>query len=153
MHQQIDKIKKVRSFLLKLVEEKSLEQLNAIPDGFNNNILWNLGHLVASQQGLCYVRANLTPVVEESFLAKYRPSTKPEGFAGQEEVDLIRSLLFSTLDKLEVDFQNHIFTNYTAFTTRYDVTISSVEEAIDFLFFHEGLHLGVVMSLCKLVKR
>jgi len=68
----------------------------------------------------------------------------------QDEVDQNKSLLFSTLDKLKVDYKNNIYTNYPAFTTRHDVTISSVEEAIDFILFHEGLHLGVVMSLRKL---
>jgi len=32
----------------------SLEQLNKIPEGFNNNLIWNIAHCVVTQQLLCY---------------------------------------------------------------------------------------------------
>ena len=36
------------------LENYSLEQLNKIPTGFSNNLIWNLGHIIVSQQGLVY---------------------------------------------------------------------------------------------------
>ena len=52
MNDQIETIRKTRSFLLDYIKELNIEQLNKIPAGFNNNIAWNLGHLVAAQQGV-----------------------------------------------------------------------------------------------------
>ena len=42
-----------------LVDRLSIEELNEIPEGFNNNIAWNFGHVIISQQMLCYVRAGI----------------------------------------------------------------------------------------------
>ena len=43
-----------RKMYLKIVENYSLEHLNKIPEGFSNNLAWNLGHIIVSQQGLVY---------------------------------------------------------------------------------------------------
>ena len=40
-----------RKHYLKLIENYSLEQLNKIPEGFSNNLAWNLGHIIVAQQG------------------------------------------------------------------------------------------------------
>ena len=37
----------------------SLEQLNAVPEGFNNNILWNIAHTMVTHQLLMYKRSGL----------------------------------------------------------------------------------------------
>ena len=43
-----------RNIYLKFLEGYTLEQLNKIPEGFSNNLIWNIGHIVVSQQGLIY---------------------------------------------------------------------------------------------------
>jgi len=37
-----------------MIEDFSLEELNKIPEGFNNNIIWNIAHVIATQQALVY---------------------------------------------------------------------------------------------------
>lgn len=49
---QVTALKKLRFAIL-----KTIEQLNKVPDGFNSNIIWNVAHLIASQQNLCYMKA------------------------------------------------------------------------------------------------
>lgn len=149
MKKEIDRLKKTRIFLLDLVKDLSVEQLNTIPKGFNNNIIWNLGHLIASQQGLCYTRAGIKPVVEEHFINTYKAQTKPNGFVSEEEIQNIKELAISTLDRLEEDYNKKIFFGYTSFTTRYDISIHTIDDAIDFLLFHEGLHMGYIMAMKK----
>ncbi|WP_205896842.1 DinB family protein, partial [Pseudomonas viridiflava] len=60
--------KKHQNFILDLVKDLSIEQLNKIPDGFNNNIIWNIAHLTAAQQNLCYTRSGLLPTVTDKYL-------------------------------------------------------------------------------------
>ena len=59
MTKQIEIVRSLREYLLSTVNELSTEQLNQIPDGSGNNIIWNLAHLIAAQQGICYIRAGL----------------------------------------------------------------------------------------------
>src|SRR5579862_523187 len=133
MTKQIEIIRKTRSFLLENLKDLTTEQLNQIPEGFNNNIIWNLGHMIAAQQGVCYIRAGLIPKVSEDFINAYKSSSKPTEPIDAKEIESIKALLFSTLDQLEADYNNHIFDDYTAWTTRYSVELANIDEAINFI--------------------
>jgi DinB family protein len=109
MNKRIELIRNPRRLLLEIIKDLSVEQLNEIPAGFNNNIIWNIGHLIAAQEGVCYRRSGLELKTGENFFQSYKPGSKPEGFADEIEVDRIKSLLFSTLDELEADYDAGIF--------------------------------------------
>jgi len=151
MNQQIENLKKVRAFLLDGIKDLTTEQWNKIPGGFNNNIAWNVGHLIAAQQGICYKRANLTPHISDEFWEQFRSGSKPAGDLSAEEIENLKSLFLSTMDQLDTDYNSQIFNNYTAWSTRYGVEITSIEDALKFLPFHEGLHAGVITTMRKLV--
>ncbi|HWZ34930.1 MAG TPA: DinB family protein [Mucilaginibacter sp.] len=151
MTKAIETIKLTRTSLLDAVKDLSIEQLNKIPAGFNNNIIWNLAHLVAAQQNICYKRAGLEPVIEERFFTPFLPGTKPEAFISAGDVERIKGLLFSTLDQLEAGLQSGKFANYTPWTTRYGNSINSGEEAAAFLPFHEGIHTGYIWALKRVI--
>ena len=53
-------LKATRSNIAKLVEGLSIEQLNHIPEGFNNNLAWNIGHILVTQELLIYRLSNQT---------------------------------------------------------------------------------------------
>ena len=152
MTKQIEIVRSLREFLLSTVNELSTEQLNQIPDGFGNNIIWNLAHLIAAQQGICYIRAGLNAPLGEDFVNTYKTGTKPEKFIDPAEIAHIKQLFFSTLDQLEADYNNNIFKGYTAVTTRYGMALNNIDDGINFLPFHEGYHIGVIAGLKRLVK-
>lgn len=151
MNKSIEVIRQTRLSVLNLVQDLSIEQLNKVPSGFNNNIAWNLGHMIAAQQGICYKRAGLNTVVDQQFFDTYKPDTKPERLITIAEIETIRQLMFSTLDQLEADYKRHIFTSFQSFVTRYGVKLNSIEEVIEFLPFHEGLHMGYIMALKRAI--
>jgi hypothetical protein len=151
MTRQIANIKKIRNFLLAGIKDLTAGQLNKIPAGFNNNIIWNLGHMIAAQQGICYRRAGATPVITDDFWERFRTGSKPAVPVEATEIENIKNLFLSTIDQLEIDINTPVFDNYTSWTTRYGVEITSINEAVNFVPFHEGLHLGTIMSLKKLV--
>ena len=152
MYPQIKMLRTTRAWLLNMITDLSTEQLNKIPAGFNNNIIWNVTHLIAAQQGVCYVRAGLKPVVEEKYFINYKSETKPGEALDSNEIEKIKGLLLTSLDQLEVDLEKNIFTNYTAWATRYGAEMNNINDALNFLPFHEGLHLGYVMALKRAVK-
>ncbi|WP_330443190.1 DinB family protein [Flavobacterium sp. C4GT6] len=140
-----------REIYAKWLESYTLEQLNKIPQGFNNNLIWNIGHIMVSQQILVYGGAGLPMIVSEELLAKYRRGSKPETDLTQEEVNEIKNLLFSTIEKTEDDYKNGVFTTYNARKSELGFELSSVEDAIAFNNYHEGIHLGIMMQLKKFI--
>ena len=60
--------------------------------------------------------------------------------------------MFTTLDKLAEDYNNDAFANYKSWTTRYGVEINNIDDIINFLSFHDGLHTGYIMALKRCVK-
>lgn len=151
MNQIIQTIQTMRSSLMQHLDGLSIDQLNTVPPGFNNNIVWHLGHLIAAQQGILYLRSGLPMHIAETFFNQYKPGTKPEGALDAAAIDQIKSDLFTTLEKTEADLQAQRFTTYNAWTTRYGVALNSFEDALQFLQWHEGFHAGYVFALKRAV--
>lgn len=140
---------KNRNILEGLLNQFSLDELNKIPDGFSNNLIWNIAHVIITQQLLVYGNSQLPMLVSDEMVAKYRKGTKAEHDVNQEEVNEIRSLLFSTLEKTQDDYFNGHFKNYIEYTVSTKSTLTNVEEALEFNNFHEGIHLGYILALKK----
>jgi len=129
----------------------SLEQLNKIPEGFNNNLIWNIGHIIVAQQSLVYRSSTLPLYISDEMVDLYKPGTKPTGTTTQAEVDELKELLISLVGKTETDFNNGIFTSYNERTTITGFHLASIKDAVEFNNYHEGLHLGYMMSIRKFV--
>ncbi len=151
MVNKFNRYRKVRQLLLDTVNNLTTEQLNHVPAGFNNNIIWNMGHVIATQQGICYRRAGLPLQIENDFFETFKPGSKPEMFFDSNEIDLIKSLALSTIDDFEKDYIKKQFEQYETWTTRFGAEITSIDVAAEFVFFHEGLHTGYVMAMKKVL--
>jgi hypothetical protein len=151
MTKAIEIIKLPRLSLLKAVEDLSIEQLNKIPAGFNNNIAWNLAHLIATQQNLCYKKAGINVLIEERLFTPFLPGTKPDKFMDVADMGIIKDIFLSSLDQLETDLQSGKFTNYQPWTTRYGNSINNIDEAVAFLPYHEGIHTGYIWALKRVI--
>lgn len=151
MHPAIDITLKNRQRLVKYIEELSVEQLNHIPSKFNNNIIWNIIHVIAVQQALVYGLSGLPFKVEKEMVKNFGKGTKPERDITAEEISEIKTLLISTIENTMEDLDNKIFQNYKNYTVSLGKTLVSAEDAISFNNYHEGLHLGSIMALRKFV--
>jgi DinB superfamily len=133
------------------IDKYSLGQLNKIPDGFNNNLIWNIGHIIASQQSLIYISSNLPICIPEDFFSRYKPETKPTGQVSQSEADQIKAFLLSLVEQTEADFANGKFVTFNERMTRTGFYLATLKDAFQFNLYHEGLHLGYMMSIRKFV--
>ncbi|WP_300566167.1 DinB family protein [Flavobacterium sp.] len=140
-----------RNVLLKFLENHTLEELNRIPEGFANNLIWNIGHIVVVQQMLVYKLSGLNMMVSDEMVEKYKRGSKPEDKVSHEEVDEIKELLFSTLEQAKEDFANDIFDEYMEFTTMSGFTIKNAKAAMEFNNYHEATHTGIMMQIKKFV--
>jgi len=141
----------IRSSILHTVEGLSDEQLNQIPEGFNNNIIWNLGHLVATDQRILYIRSGLPPVAPLPLIEQHQKGARPDAFIAHSGILEIKHWLLQSIRELEKDYRKGLFQQYEAWTTPYGNTLANIEEAIAFLPFHEGLHFGTIKIFMKKV--
>ena len=140
-----------RNVLAQFLDGYTLEQLNHIPQGFSNNLIWNIAHIVVVQQMLVYKLSGLQMMVPDEMVDKYKRGTRPETNVTQEEVDAVRALLFTTIEKTREDLSAAVFKNYQEFTTMSGFTIRNAADAMVFNNYHEGVHTGVMMGIRKFI--
>lgn len=148
-----DVFAKTRGFFKAYLEELSLAQLNAIPDGFNNNIIWNIGHCIVTEQILVYKLSGLPMNVSDALVEKYVKGTKPDGKATQADVDELSKLAFSTIEQTKADFSTKVFSTFNEYTlSTTGNTLTNVNQAIQFALVHEGMHAGYILALLRALK-
>ena len=151
MKETFEITQKSRNLLNRLIENLSFEQLNTIPPGFNNNIVWNIGHIIVVQQMLVYNLSGLPMQVDADLVSKYKKGTRPSEPTTEAEVAILKELLFTTVKQTESDFAAGLFKNFTEYTVMTGFVIKNASDAIAFNYYHEALHTGVIMSLRKFV--
>ena len=152
MKYSLDILKATRKNIIRDIGNLSIEQFNVIPIGFNNNIIWNVAHLVATQQLLTYGLSGTPFVVSQEIIDLYRKGTAPTSIVNEEKIEEYKSLLISTIDQMEQDYQNGVFgEDYREYTTSYGMTLSSIEEAIEFNNVHDAMHYGMIKMMLRMV--
>lgn len=151
MNKIFDITLKSRQRLYKILAETPEADLLKIPTSHNNNIWWNIAHVLVTEQLLVYKFSGLDINIPASLVGKFMKGTAPDGAATEEEIQEVKDLLISTVEKTKADYEKGIFKNYKAYTTSANVTLEKVEDAIAFNLLHEGLHIGAIISLQKLL--
>jgi hypothetical protein len=141
----------IRRQLAGLMKSLSEEQMLFIPDGFDNNIAWNFGHIVYVQESLIYRLAGAPTLTNETHRALFDMGTSPADWQATPDVGAIRELLKQSGMKLRSDYEAGAFADFKAYQTSTGFSIATVEESIAFVNFHEGLHLGAILSIRNLL--
>jgi DinB superfamily len=151
MKEQFKVLETNRHLYLNFLEKYTLEQLNTTPKGFSNNLIWNIGHIIVVQQSLTYRKSSLPMNISGELFNQYTNGTKPTGMTTQTEMEELKSLLLPLVEKTKEDFAKGKFVTYTEYTTHTGFHLGSTHDAIAFNNYHEGLHLGCMMNICKFV--
>ncbi|MEO6733923.1 MAG: DinB family protein [Ferruginibacter sp.] len=153
LDKSIDTILATRKLFIKLIESLSIDQLNNVPEGFNNNIIWNFAHVVVTQQIICYKLSGLPLKIDEKYVPLYSKATKPESFVDENEVAYFKQQAMSLVDEWVADVEKNIFGNFKPYTTSFNVELTGINDALKFITMHEGLHLGYAMALKRVVSK
>jgi hypothetical protein len=149
--QAISMLKQDRALTGRVIDGLTDDQLRYVPPGFRNNILWNLGHIIVTQQLLHYRLAGQELCVSASLVAQCRNGTSPADWDAPPEVAYLKDLLFSLPERLEEDYRQGRLETFQAYTTSTGVSLEDIDDALHFNLFHEGMHTGVIASIKKLV--
>ncbi|MAD96421.1 MAG: damage-inducible protein DinB [Flavobacteriaceae bacterium] len=151
MKNEFDILRKARELVIKELEGLSLDDIHKIPDGFKNNIAWNVAHLVVTQQLIHYGLSGLPMLVSDELIAENRKGTAPTRNFTAEEFEEVKRLLVSLPEKLVEDYEAGIFKAYKTYPTSTGYVLTSIENAIPFNNIHEGMHYGIIRSIKKML--
>ncbi|MCK0161380.1 DinB family protein [Allomuricauda sp. F6463D] len=149
MEKTFDILLKNRKLLHNFLQNTPKEELFKVPEGFNNNIWWNIAHVVVTLELLTYKLSGLDFTIEEELVNKYKKGTFPEGEPSEAEMEKIADYLFSTVKHIQLDYEQGKFKNYKEYMTTPKIGLTCAEDALSFNVFHEGLHLGAILALKK----
>ncbi len=151
MESEFALLRQTRKNCLMFTDDLSPQQLEAIPATHNNNILWNLGHILVSQQMLCYKLAGLPMNVPDEMVEPLRKASSPKDWTSPPDINWIKDKFQSLVEQTEADYGAGKFSGYEPYPTSYGIELKSIEDAIRFNNLHEALHLGYIMALKRLV--
>ena len=152
MEREFELLKIGRNRLLNLLDKLTEEELVEIPEGFNNNVLWNAGHIITSQQRLCYGLAGLELNVPKDYTDLYAKGSSPKNWTKTPDVAELKKLLPDTT-AIQQDYKNGLFKNFKPYETSYGFMLNTIEDAIAFNNIHEALHTTVASCITRLVKK
>lgn len=144
-----------RKAFIQFLDTCSLEELNSIPEGFNNNIIWNFGHIVVSTQTLCYVRTGILPDTHGiKYVDDYAKGTKPTYWVRQEEVDDLKQLAISTIKEIKNDYTRDRFAQVQPYSTAtFQASIGSFNEVLATCVGHDNLHYGYAIAQRRIIQK
>lgn len=140
-----------RKLYLEYFDKYTLDQLNKVPDGFSNNLIWNIGHVVVAQQALIYKTSDLQGYISSELFELYKPGTKPTGQTSENDANELKRLLISLIEQTEMDFSDGKFVKFNERMTGTGFYLSSLKDAFEFNNYHEGFHLGCMINIRKFV--
>lgn len=142
-----------RKMFIKLLDSLSIEEMNRIPEGFNNNIIWNFGHIIVSTPVLCYVRTGVwTDASRIKFASTYGKGTKPTKEIAEAEVQELKELAIASIQQLEKDYNEGVINLASPFeTSTYEAEINSIEDLIIMSAGHDNIHFGYASAQKRII--
>ncbi len=140
-----------RKILVDLLDNLTLKELYFIPKGFNNHILWNIGHILVTEQLLIYKLSGIPINIDNKFVQIYSKGSMPKTAIFQTEIDEIKEQLIPLITQTREDYKNEIFTNFNDYPTSTGIVLKSLDDALKYNSYHEGIHLGIILSIKKLL--
>jgi hypothetical protein len=142
-----------RKTLVDTVADLPIELINKIPEGFNNNILWNVGHMISVQQLIAYGLSDQEYVVEEAIVMAYRKNTKPEAEITSDGFQSLCNILIESTNSFINDYRDEHFLGFKPFIAKsINMTYNSIDEVIPFILYHDALHATVISTYKRILR-
>ena len=154
MEYQLELFRWTRKNIITLLSSISEEMANSIPYAFNNNILWNAGHVYWAQQMLVYKFSGLEPNLPAKFAEDFATGSFPNSSAKWSLGEIFNLLEEGTKKTIE-DYHSGTFIKYTPFIGMYDSVsyeLNTCEEAFQYNTIHETRHYGFMVALKKAIQ-
>ncbi len=129
------------------------KQIEVIPEGWSNNLLWHMGHLVTVQQMLSHGLRKEPMDVKRNYIKFFTRGTSPADWEGHKTVPDLKRLMGEMIDLTEKVFDDIEPFQDTPleepYTNMIGLTMRTPAEALNFSAGHDGIHLGLMLALAR----
>jgi hypothetical protein len=139
----------IRNRTIALLDATPVEILNEMPKGFNNNLLWNYGHIFVAQEYLLFTFLNEKHSVPPTYRELFNMGSTPKNWNVETpSLAEIRSYLVEQPKRMMETFSGRLEElGEKPFVLGPTVKFKTLGEVLGFANFHEGVHQGTITSL------
>ena len=152
MIQDLNKLEEDRRLLLERTKDLTVDQYNIIPPGFNNNIIWNMGHILVVSESLLYQNSPYQRPVNEFMKSRFERGSIPDGMVGEDEIFIIRHSLLQTVQFYKMLTGMGRPEDEIELVSNPGLTLIS-NERMQFLLFHEDMHYLRIAKLLEIIRK
>lgn len=144
-----------RQLLVGAIEKMDDETLDAIPEGHNNNIRWNIAHIIVTPGLLTYRLAGKEiPLLSEEFIDSCKKGSNPDELSLNEDYSKnhLCELLIETTKQSQRDHEMLSKEPFKSYETSTGYIIEDLNSALAFSNIHDGVHLGRIGIIRKILE-
>ncbi|MGU3472581.1 DinB family protein [Paenibacillus sp. D51F] len=133
-----------RRELMDMIADVSEAEAEEIPAGFNNNIRWNLGHIIIDQYLWIRALTKEDMPVPTTFTAWFGYGTGPSAFTSDTPSFSELSLILQRQPAIiEERYGNRMQEEFAPI----NMGMHTIEQVMIRTIFHEGLHIGAIQAI------
>ncbi|MEK3990476.1 DinB family protein [Robertmurraya sp. FSL R5-0851] len=142
----LTQLESYRSELLGVLKGISEEQAEIIPDGFKNNIRWNVGHIYLDQYLWIQAVTNEKTGVPEQFQSWFGYGSSPDSFEKDTpSFQELKQLLSEQPVKIKEMYGERLEEEFPPT----EMGMHTIEQVLIRTIFHEGLHMQAILDIKK----
>lgn len=148
----INTAKILRQVVMQQVQAIPEELFDIQPEGFNNTIRWNVGHMIYWMDKYSTLSFGSASAIPDTYDALFNSGTKPSDWTitppSKEEIVEILTDQFSRIAELTPELLGEKLSSpYTFGPFQFNIA----GELFNFALIHEAIHLGTISSQLKLL--
>ena len=138
-----------REYFIKNVESVSMEQTDVQPDGFNNTIHWQTGHVLTITEQTMFNFPHVTTHLPTNYIELFGNGTKPADWTGN----------IPAMDQLVVQLKDQLTRLKQISTEQLDQDLDTpflgcktVGELAGLTLMHEATHMGQIQAMKRIIE-
>ncbi|MFF2752992.1 DinB family protein [Psychrobacillus sp. NPDC058041] len=143
----------VRGITKEFIQQIPEEIADIVPEGFNNSIRWNFGHIAFIQERLVFAVLGEELGVPSNYEELFSAGTKPADWkVTPPSLADILFVLTEQTTRIREAIQGNINKTLPApFTNRLGITFHTRGETFLFSFYHEAMHMEVIKRIYRAI--
>ena len=140
-----------RGYFAQVIKGLSESQLTEVPDGASNSVLWNIGHIVHSNASMVYGPCGLESPIPASYEGLFKGGTSPGTWSTPPSTDEVLGHFKTMNEDIVAKYTAGELDSFAAHELMPGLKHDNIEDALGFCCVHEGVHIGAVIALKKLL--